>query len=271
MKIDHVEKHLQRLNKSFDVLIEKEGTQLTLYKNLIPSDVSDLLHEVIEAHNPDKLFIQVRRKNGTSSMPEGNLIQIDFGGLDGIGRIHEAEKHRPANLPGIPDNFKDYIISDLKEKNVKLESRVSSLEDENNRLTRENLELEKDKMFRDKEFELTLKERDSEQKSGLNGIMESLNNNPVLANVAATAIGRLMGIDLAGEPAALGEGEQAHAMPQTQPRTIQGQVTGYVSKFIGELDDENARMFFSLVKIVQSHDGGIEGILDILKEEVENA
>lgn len=243
MDIKQTASHLQRLGQPFDVIISCSGVERQLYSNLEPTDVEGLLNEVIETHNPENLIIQERKRNGSSNIKQGKY-PVQLGNL-------EPPSLTPLNMPqalNVPADFKDYMISDLKEKNGKLDRQVEKLEKENEELKKCNFELEKENKYKDKEFELDKQKSEYEKTSGLAGIVETVSSNPALATIAATAIGRLMGIDIPRMEGIEG-GEAQPSTPQT-PENAQEKIAGFIRNWLLKLDEETATKYFQFTNML---------------------
>ena len=141
------------------------------------------------------------------------------------------------------------MISDLKEKNSEMKKRLEKLETENEQLKRDNFELEKENKYKDKEFELDKRAAEYEKTSGLAGIMETVSTNPALATIAATAIGRLMGIDVPNpQMGAIESGEQS--APVQTANTTQEKVAGFIRNWLIKQDEETTTRFFQLTNLI---------------------
>lgn len=256
MDINQTANHLQRLAQPFDVIITQNGMERTLYTNLDPTDVEGLLNEIIETHKPDSLIIQERRRNGSTNVKQ-DKYNVSLGGLapQNISAMH-------ASTSNIPSDFKDYLISDLKEKNSKLEKRLEKVETENETLKTENFELVKENKYKDKEFELDKKAQEYEKSNGLAGIVDTVASNPALATIAATAIGRLMGIEV---PAMGG----LEAVPETAVTTTtpQEKIAGFIRNWIVKLDEATATQFLQLVNQISQNTEVISDLLEMIKSE----
>lgn len=259
MDINQTATHLQRLGQPFDVVISSNGIERTLYKNLEPTDVKSLLEEVIEGHSPDQLIIQEKRRNGATNVKEGKF-NVDLKSLYGLNETPVMQQNISAPTQGLPNDYKDYLISDLKEKNGKLETRLSKIEDENEKLKRENFELEKENKYKDKEFELERKSQEFEKSNGLSGIMETVSTNPVLANVAATALTRLMGVDA---PQQQIEGVNG---TETPADTIQAKVAHNITEWLKDTDEQTAQRFYQMATLVAQDPTQIETIINLLTD-----
>lgn len=243
MDIKQTSQHLQRLGQPFDILINKEGVERQLYHDLEPTDVETLLNEVKATHNPDAIIIQERKRNGSVNVKTEKYPLT----LNGIEVIPANTPPTPmANPLNVPADFKDYMISDLKEKNTKLEKKNDKLETENETLKKENFELEKENRYKDKEFELDKKGIEIEKSNGLSGVLETVSSNPALATIAATAIGRLMGIDV---PAigAIEQGGQMETSQSASAETVQAKVADNIKAWLIEQPEEVAQELFQLI------------------------
>ncbi|MCT4587291.1 MAG: hypothetical protein N4A71_05670 [Carboxylicivirga sp.] len=267
MNIKQTASHLQRSGQPFDVIISTNGVESVLYSNLEPTDVEGLLNEVIESRNPEAIIIQEKKRNGSTNLKQGKFPVT----LEGLA---PSQPVTPMQTPvqSVPSDFKDYVIDDLKEKNGKLETRVNKLETENEQLKKDNFELEKENKYKDKEFELTQKEKDAERTNGLAGIIETVSTNPALATVAATAIGRLMGMDMTGLAPGLDGSDPAPAQPQpTGGSSTQQQVLNYLQQWFAKLDDETLTQFFQLTAYITQDVSIIPQLIDIVKPDENEA
>lgn len=266
MDIKQTSTHLQRLGQPFDVIIIKNGVEKTLYPNLEPTDVEGLLNEVIDTHKPDTLIIQERRKNGSTNI-KLDKYNVSLGGISPIPPQQNDAMHNSVNVSNIPADFKDYMISDLKEKRDKQEKRIEKLEAENEKLKADNFELTKENKYKDKEFELDKRATEYEKSSGLAGIVDTVASNPALTTIVATAVGRLMGIDLGGmsglealpEATATQSGEAATNTPQAK-------IGAFVRNWIVAQTQEVATEFFELTQFISSDTDLIPELLNLSKE-----
>jgi hypothetical protein len=263
MDIKQTAQHLQRLAQPFDVIISNNGQERTLYKNLAPTDVESLLNEVIDTHAPDKLIIQERKRNGSTNVKQ-EKYPIQLSGLNGSQEQVAMQPQQPVSVQGLPNDYKDYLISDLKEKNGKLESKLSKVEEENENLKRENFELEKENKYKDKEFELERKSQEFEKSNGLSGIMETVGNNPVLANVAATALTRIMGIE---QPQLPEQSQQTMQGAETgeDANTLQAKVAANIKAWLQGVDEETAKQFYNMVTIIAADVNQISTVIELLQ------
>lgn len=255
MNIESVSKHVQRIGNKFDVIVENNGKTEVLYKNHEPFEVSELLNEVVQYNKPNKLMVQTKKRNGSTFLLD-RLIEVDM-------------NSKPATMGmlagiGLTNDFKDYIINDLKDKSNKLETKCDRLEKENEQLKKDNFEQEKELKFKDKEFEIAVREKESETSGGLAGIMETVSNNPALANIAVMAIGRLMGVAMPQ----MGEAEEApkaEIVPETQPQTPNHKIAKFISDWIIKVDEATATKFFELSRILAQKTNYIPDTIDFLK------
>ena len=252
MDIKATASHLQTLNQPFDVIIYKNGVEQELYKNLAPTNVETLLNEVVKNHNPERLIIQERKRNGSVNIKTHKQeVNIGSNGVaphypasySGLSGVTPAFSHTSQQLS---TDIKDYIISDLKEKAQKWEKKAEKLEEENYKLKKERDDLDLKLKTKDKEFELAQKETQLEQTNGLGGIIETVSSNPALANIAAMAIGRLMGIDtnqLDGETPAIGSTSENPDVPD-----VNRKIAGFVTDWIHKADEKTVMSFYELMK-----------------------
>ncbi len=275
MNIQAAESHLQRVNQPFDVIIEKDGKEIELYKAISPTGVSELLKEVTEAHKPDRLFIQERRKQG-SSLVRREKHEVDLGTappspspLNGVGvgqgpvqptGLPIVMGTGPVGMTHIPSDFKDYMISDLKDKNQKLEKKVDRLEIENYDLKKERDNLSLDLKTKDREFDISLKEKELEQTNGLSGIIEKVSANEALMNVAGIALSRLMGVDA---PSSI---PQEASTPGNAPE-LNRQVAKNLSDWVYTLDEQTCTEFWNMMQLISHSPGQIHELLTILQNQ----
>jgi len=252
MNIQETATHLQTLNQPFDVIITKNGVEQELYKNLAPTNVEDLLSDVIKIHNPDRLIIQERKRNGSVNIKThkqevnitsaGAIPQMpNTSGLYGVSPFSPTPQQQ-----SVPADFKDYMITDLKDKALKWEKKAEKLEKENYELKQERDDLKLELKTKDKEFELAKKESELEHTGGLNGIIETVSANPALANIAAMAIGRLMGVDttqLDGEAPAIAANTEDSNIPE-----VNRKIAGFVTDWINKADEKTVMSFYELMK-----------------------
>jgi hypothetical protein len=262
MDIKQTSNHLQRLGQPFDVIITKDGVERVLYTNLEPTDVEGLLNEVLETHNPDTLVIQERKRNGSTNLKQ-NKFNVSLGGIE-TPATPTTMPNQPVNT--FPSDFKDYLISDLKEKKNKLEKKLEGLEAENEKLKKENFELEKENKYKDKEFELDKKATEFEKSNGLAGIMETVSTNPALATIMATAVGRLMGIDVP-QVGALEGGEAPQAQPEGAGNSTQEKVAGFIRNWLLNQDEKVVTQFFELTNLLAQDISLLDEVLDMVKME----
>jgi len=265
MDIKQTSSHLKLLGQPFDVIIIKNGVEKSLYSNLEPTDVEGLLTEVIATHQPDSLIIQERKRNGSTNVKQ-DKYPVTLGAID----TPQNTMTMQPTVNNIPADFKDYMIGDLKEKNGKLEKRVDKLETENEQLKKENFELEKDSKFKDKEFEIAQKEKEVERSNGLAGIVETVSTNPALATLAATAIGRLMGVDLPAMNALEG-GEQEAAAPVGNAGSTHEKVAGFIRTWLLKQEEDVVTKFFQLTSHIAKAPELLDQLLTVIPEENEEA
>lgn len=261
MDIKSAASHLQRLNEPFDVIIIKNGIEQQLYKALAPTNVEGLLNDVINEHNPERLIIQERRKNGNALL-RGQKHEINTGGIvPQFPALNGFSGQSPNNIQTLPADFKDYMITDLKEKCSRFETKVERLEAENEKLKRENFELEKDLKFKDKEFEIANRSREVEQTNGLSGLLEKVSENPMLTNLATMAIGRLMGVDTA----AISEGEPEQAQNLAGIPELNQKIANNISTWIHHADEQTVREFYALAQHIYQNPEILPELLEQLK------
>ncbi len=260
MDIKQTANHLKRQGQPFDVILVTQDGRTLEYTNLQPTAVEDYLNELVEEQDPVSLTIQERKKNG-SSTKKLDKYDVTLNGL-----TPNSQPQTPLNMQTqqFPSDYKDYLIRDLEKKNEKLEKRVEKLETDNDDLKKKNFELEKDNSFKDKEFELSRKEAEFDKSNGLAGVMEQVGSNPILANLAATAIGRLMGVDVPPMGAIEGGADQP---TQSNQETTQEQIAGYVKNWLVQQDEAIATKFFKLCNAIAQDTDHIETFLNILEEE----
>ncbi len=263
MNIKQTATHLERLQQPFDVIIKNNGAERTLYANIEPNNVLELLEEVVDAHQPEQLIIQERRRNGSVNKKTDNYpVNIDstnpitpnLGGLI-----------TPPQPITAPQDYKDYLLRDYQHKLEKAERKIDNLETETERLKKENFELEKEVKFKDKEFDITLKSKELEQSNGLSGVMEKVGDNPALANILGMAVGRLMGVEVT--PPAQLPAEQPTAQ-QTEQRqqgnSIQSKIAINVSDWITKQEKEVAEKFYRLVDKISYNVDMIDQLNELL-------
>ncbi len=253
MDIKQTASHLKQLGQPFDVIITKNGNVRELYANCEPTDVEGLLNEVVSTHNPDTLIIQERKRNGNANIKKEKYPIT-------LGSLQAAPIQNTMHNQHVPAAFQDYLIKDLEKKNEKLEKKVDKLEGENEKLKTDNFELMKTNQFKDKEFELSKKESDMEKSNGLSGIMETVGSNPVLANLAATAIGRLMGIDVPPVGAIESDSGQMAGTGTTQE-----QIADHVRNWLKKLDEQTATQFFQMVNLLAQDVSQVNTVLTLLQ------
>lgn len=267
MDIKQTSTHLQRLGQPFDVIITKNGTEKTLYTNLDPTDVEGLLNEIIDTHKPDTLVIQERRKNGSTNI-KLDKYHVSLGGISPIPPQQNNAMHNSVNVSNIPADFKDYMISDLKEKKDKQDKLIEKLETENEKLKAANFELTKENKYKDKEFELDKRATEYEKSSGLAGIVDTVASNPALTTIVATAVGRLMGIDLGGMSGleALPQSTATQSGEATANDTPQAKIGTFVRNWIVGQTQEVATDFFELTQFISGDTDLIAELLNLSKE-----
>ena len=251
MNIQETATHLQRLNQPFDVIIWKNGSEQTLYTNCAPTNVEGLLNEVVSTHKPERLIIQERKRNGSVNV-KTNMHEVSLGGLAPQYPVLSGYSGQsPTSVQNIPQDFKDYMISDLKQKLEKAEKKLEQFEKENYELKTERDNLNLELKTKDKEFELAQKETELEHTGGLSGIIETVSTNPALANIAAVAIGRLMGIDPMQQPE-IQESNINGAPEQANVPDLNRKVAGFVSEWINKQDEQLTLSFYELMKLIAS-------------------
>jgi len=266
MNIKKTATHLQTLNQPFDVIIVKNGQEQTLYKNCAPTNVEGLLNEVVNTHAPERLIIQERRRNGSVNI-KTDKKEVSLGGLVAQSPANAGYSAQPpTTVQAMPADYKDYLIGDLKIKVDKLEKKAERLEEENYKLKTERDDLKLELKTKDKEFELAKKETELEQTNGLGGIIEKVSENPALANLAAVAIGRLMGVETPLQPeqpelpASMQGAEQANA-PE-----LNRKVAGFVSDWIIKQDEQLTLSFYELMKLIAANTDLVYEIISEQKE-----
>nr|WP_321453591.1 hypothetical protein [uncultured Carboxylicivirga sp.] len=266
MDIKQTSTHLQRLGQPFDVLINKGGVERQLYKNLEPTDVETLLKEVKDTHNPDSIIIQEKRRNGSSNVKEGEKYPIALNGIQDSPTNQNPMNTSQVQSFNASTDIKDYMLLDLKEKLADYKERNKKLEAENETLKKENFELEKDNKYKDKEFELERKGQEYEKSNGLSGVLETVSTNPALATIAATAIGRLMGIDV---PAigAIEPGTEQPVHEQASADTIPAKVAEQIKAWVGSQSDEIAQQIYAVFTQLATDVDKIPDVLTFLSEE----
>ncbi|WP_075603117.1 hypothetical protein [Saccharicrinis aurantiacus] len=245
MNIKKTAEHLQRLGQPFDVILVKDGVERQLYTNEQPGEKTEaLLHEVMEDWKPDGIIIQEKKRNGSCNRKTERFNLA----LNGI------EEMQPNNVmpqqSNVPSEFKDYLITELKEKNAKLEKKLDKFEVENDELKKANFELEKENRYKDKEFELDKKGIEVERSNGLAGVMETVGSNPALATIAATAIGRLMGIDVPAMGSIEAPDTAAESTEANEGETLQLKVADNIKKWLVTQPDEVASELFALMNLL---------------------
>ncbi len=259
MNIKSTAEHLQRLGQPFDVIFKKNGAERQLYTNEQPSDKTEaLLQMVVDDWSPDELIIQEKRKNGNNNRKTEKFSVS----LNGIEQMQPTNQVQPQT---VPSEFKDYLISELKEKVSTLTSENKELKAENKELNKANFELEKENRYKDKEFELDKKGMEIEKTNGLSGVLETVSSNPALATIAATAIGRLMGIDV---PAigAIPQPESPDHTESSEGETIQLKVADNIKKWLVTQSDEVVTQVFNLMNVLAADVSKIRVCMNYLNE-----
>ncbi len=260
MDIKQTSQHLQRLGQPFDVIVVNNGIERQLYTNLEPTDVETLLEEIQETHSPERIIIQERQRNGSVNIKK-EKYSVSLNGIN-ASNMDNNQAIQPLNVPA---DFKDYMISDLKEKLNKSEKRVDKLETENEDLKKKNFELEKENTYKDKEFELDKKAQEFEKSNGLSGVLETVSTNPALATIAATAIGRLMGIDVPqmGLEGATG---QEPTSGQENTDSVQSKVAQMIHQWIMSQSDEVAQKVYNLFTLIAADTDKVDDLINLLSE-----
>lgn len=199
------------------------------------------------------------KRNGSTNLKQGKF-NVSLSGIDSpsIPTVMQPQ------ISNVPADFKDYLISDLKEKNSKLEKRLEKLESENEGLKKQNFELEKENKYKDKEFELKEKAAEYEKSNGLAGIVETVSTNPALATIAATAIGRLMGIEVPQVGAI--EGGEVSQEP-TGANSTQEKVAGFIRNWLLKQDEKVTTQFFELTNLLAQDTSLLNEVLEMVKME----
>ncbi len=262
MNIKQVSTHLERLQQPFDVIIKKNGAERTLYANIEPNNVLELLQEVVEAHSPEQLIIQERKRNGSVNKKTENY-PVNINSVPTVATNTLAGLTTPPPSYSAPQDYKDYLLRDLEKKVDKAEHKIEKLEAENEQLKKENFELEKEAKFKDKEFDITLRSKELEQSNGLSGLMEKVGENPALANIMGMAVGRLMGVEMPMQlPTDTNADEQT--TEQNETKSIQGQIAKHVGIWVQKQTPDIAQKFYRMVDKLSSNIEQIDQITKLL-------
>lgn len=262
MNIKSTAEHLIKLGQPFDVIFIKNGIERQLYTNEIPSEkTADLLQMVVDDWSPDELIIQEKKRNGNNNRKTAKFNVS----LNGIEAMQMQQNNTPQS--SVPSEFKDYLIQELKEKNAKLEKKLDKFETENEELKKVNFELEKENRYKDKEFELDKKGLEIEKSNGLSGVLETVSTNPALATIAATAIGRLMGIDVPAIGAIEPPETNTDNQEQTEGNDLQHQVAKNIKAWLLTQPDNIVTEVFNLMNTLASDVSKISLCTNYLNEQ----
>lgn len=177
---------------AFDVLI---NGGVEVYRNLSPldADVEELLLEVVDSHKPKSLTVVPRKPNGSSTRRLTPIsIQINDKKMDSESFAQPMAGPAAAPQPATPH---DFMANWWQEQYRQTQRKLEKIEEDRDKLREKCNELEKERHFKDKEFELAIREKDMEKSGGLSGVMETVGSNPALANAAAMLLGRIMDVD----------------------------------------------------------------------------
>jgi hypothetical protein len=180
----------------YDIQYMKAGEMYVAYTRQQPSrkPADELLEQTIDIFTPERLFLVPRKQNGTVSKKTAP-IEIELpdspnqkvSGLNGFAQPTTSPATAAAPANSGYESYKDFIIRDLQEKLHRAERKTDEQEKKLERLKEEKAELEKNVAFKDKEFELAIKEKDGEQKNSLNGFVSSLKEPETIQALAGLA------------------------------------------------------------------------------------
>ncbi|BDD08549.1 hypothetical protein FUAX_09810 [Fulvitalea axinellae] len=207
---------------TYSVSAVEDGELRNVYTGMSQEDVDvgETVMSVKESHpEAEQINIDIRKPNGSSSKSVKRLVisvasprtpqypeqpQRPYyppqpqAGMQGLGMVQPDMSGTFAKA-----QILEYQLKHVEKDRDRLEKKNEALESENERLKKENFELEKENKFKDEHFELERKGDEAERKGSLSGIVETVGSNPALANVAAMAVSRLMGVgmdELTGNP-----------------------------------------------------------------------
>ncbi len=268
MNIKQTASHLTRTNQPFDVLITEPNGNEREYKLKPPftQPIEDTLKEIIDDWKPIKMIIQERKINGNSTIKTGT-VNVTLNGIEETPIKPQPNTMIPQQaIPGgFPQEYKDYIITDLKEKNKELKTKLEKFETENEKLKTDNFELMKDAKFKDKEFELARAKDEAERSSGLSGVFETVATNPQLSMLAGTLLSRVMGME--APPMAAPPQEAPLSGAEKEGTETTRKIAEYVGNWIRKQDDETATKFFQLTMEITKDKTLIADILEDLNDE----
>ncbi|MEH0157371.1 hypothetical protein V6R21_24880 [Limibacter armeniacum] len=273
--INQISKILALDEYGFDILADLQGERKLLYENIKKHDASDIAHflrNIANSFELDQLHIQRRKKNGSSAKlldyyTTIRLSETEYPGLSGVAVT--APPAAPVAHPGM-DDYKNFVINRLERENNSLQSKLEYLEKENQELRKDNFNLEKQSAFKDKEFELIQRQVELEKSGGMNGVLEKVAANPVLAGLAGTALARIMGIDQSPHatlPMTMNgeQDEMPHVKMEGADESVAAEVGEKVKEWLKTQTEEVVSKYYVLTQIIGANPSVLDKILSKFK------
>ncbi|MEN7549043.1 hypothetical protein AAG747_14055 [Rapidithrix thailandica] len=103
-----------------------------------------------------------------------------------------TEQAQILSQPG-PQNWQEYVIRDLQEKVREYRENNRDLKSRLEQTQKELFAAEKDLAFKDREYELQMREREQNRKGGLEGIVETAYEHPEATSTLINSLAGLLG------------------------------------------------------------------------------
>ncbi|GAA4839632.1 hypothetical protein [Algivirga pacifica] len=271
--INQISKLLVLDEYGFDVLADLQGERTLLYENIkkeSAESITKFLREIAHSFELDQLYVHRRKKNGSSAklLDEYTIVRLSESEYPGLSGIQTPSVPAPSSHPGM-DDYKNFVINRLERENNSLQSKLEYLEKENQDLKKENFNLEKQSAFKDKEFELIQRQVELEKTGGMNGVLEKVASNPVLAGLAGTALARVMGIDQQAPQLPVTMNGDTDDMPQVKMEGAEESAAAEVGEKIKEWlqtqTDEVVSKYYVLTQIIGANPSILDKILSKFK------
>ncbi|WP_053405027.1 hypothetical protein [Persicobacter sp. CCB-QB2] len=240
-KLHNIAKHTARY-EAVDIGYLKDGEEQLVYENQSTADQQELV-EILEdikfTYEPEKIIVNTKKK------VDGEFVDA------GKKSVETAELEKTSALHGLPqeqlNDVKAYMIQQLEKDLLKMEKKADQLESQNERLKEENFKLQKENQLKDEVHAIEDRKKEIEQSNGLAGVMEKVGENPVLANLAAVAVSRLMGVDLSNS---LPAGNNANVAFEG----AENEVIAETEKWLLSKDEQYQKEFFILVQLLAQNE-----------------
>ncbi|GJM64964.1 hypothetical protein [Persicobacter diffluens] len=240
-KLLSIAKHVSRF-EAVDISYFKDDEEHLIYENQSTSDQQELvniLEEIKYTYAPDKIILTTKKKQGDDFVAGAKQT------------VDTVEPANPSSLEGMPqdqlNDVKAYMIKQLEKDLQKMEKKSEWLESQNERLKEENFKLQKENQLKDEVHAIEDRKKEIEQSNGLAGVMEKVGENPVLANLAAVAVSRLMGVDMSA-------GQLPSANANVSFDGSDNEVIAETEKWLLSKDDQYQKEFFILVQLLAQNE-----------------